>query len=1260
MRIAKKTPNKTISLILYFACFSLIIGLFFFSWTPALSMAPESELSISGGSINEIDGSIAFTITRTNTPDVVTVTVQSADGTAEAGTDYVAFPATDIIFAGGGGVQTEIITVTVNDDINIELDETFNMVLSDPINASIIVTEAVGTINNNDTATVKFDFDGDVAGVEGSGSNRVLAFTATVDNQVPDGFDMSYTIVPTSATVVDDYLAPSGVLTFDGSFPQTQTISVTIVADNLVEPFEEFLVTLGSASNSIYASSVLTQSINSSKRGRIIDDDAALATIEVGSAAEDAGTLPYTVTLDNPVSEDVVVTVNTTNGSAEGGSDFTALTNFDITIPAGMLTATRNITLIDDSSVEPDETFSVELDAIDGQGLDVTIGSPSSQTGTILADDDKATVSISPVNQPEGNVGTSVMVFTATLDNAVKGGFDIPYNSANGSATAGVDFVTNVGTLSFVGNAGETQTINLTINGDSVIEPNETLSMNLGTATGSALAGQVMSTGSPATSTIINDDTIEITPSGATVSEADGQVPYTLTLTTIETEPVTVTIRTNDGTAAVADNDYVPQNDLQVVIPAGAKSYTGVITINNDNKVEADEKLSLSVVSFVSGGDEVSDTVPPAVELTIENDDSATVQLLEPIAVLEGNTGVKTVTITATLDSPVEGGFTVAYLVNEETADLGTDFNGANGSLTFTGTAGETQTFTAEIIGDEVVEPNEAFSFQLDSLSNTNFTDSISVVTQPVEVTIIDDDTAGVIVNSASITEGDSGPQALTFEVSLTKDVSNGFTVDYNTADDSATAISADYAPISGTLTFTGTEGEVQTFTVDVLGDLAVETTESFFVNLSNISDSAVMILQGQGSATITDDDSATLQIESSVIVTETDSGQTDVAVTVTLDNPVQGGLELPWNVTENGATVADNDFAAATSPITFAGTAGETQSVIIQVYGDTKVELDEAVDILLGTPTLPTGIADSAVQVTEAESTLTIQNDDVAMILLQGESKAEGTNAEGTTFLVKATLTADTDAPVSVDYATRAGSGLEGIDFNGKTGTVNFTGSAGETQTIEILVPADDIAEGNKTFLVEVTSISAEGRNVVRSEIDPVATVTIIDDDDPVKRVYLPVVSINYKRIDGPDLIVSDVQVGTESITVTIKNVGNEPVTRPFWIDSYINPTTPPTGVNQTIIGLGAEGFVWGIQASSNPDESDLPMAPNDEIVLTVGGSNYYPDDSKFTTGTIPAAAQIYVQVDSFGSSSIFGQIFETHEQAGTQYNNIFMVTAP
>ena len=122
MRIAKKTPNKTISLILYFACFSLIIGLFFFSWTPALSMAPESELSISGGSINEIDGSIAFTITRTNTPDVVTVTVQSADGTAEAGTDYVAFPATDIIFAGGGGVQTEIITVTVNDDINIELE----------------------------------------------------------------------------------------------------------------------------------------------------------------------------------------------------------------------------------------------------------------------------------------------------------------------------------------------------------------------------------------------------------------------------------------------------------------------------------------------------------------------------------------------------------------------------------------------------------------------------------------------------------------------------------------------------------------------------------------------------------------------------------------------------------------------------------------------------------------------------------------------------------------------------------------------------------------------------------------------------------------------------------------------------------------------------------------------------------------------------------------------------------------------------------
>jgi len=67
----------------------------------------------------------------------VTVQVNSADGTAFAGTDYTAITAQTITFT-AAGPTTQMVAVTVNGDVAVEADETFTLNLINPMGASIL------------------------------------------------------------------------------------------------------------------------------------------------------------------------------------------------------------------------------------------------------------------------------------------------------------------------------------------------------------------------------------------------------------------------------------------------------------------------------------------------------------------------------------------------------------------------------------------------------------------------------------------------------------------------------------------------------------------------------------------------------------------------------------------------------------------------------------------------------------------------------------------------------------------------------------------------------------------------------------------------------------------------------------------------------------------------------------------------------------------------------------------------------------------
>jgi hypothetical protein len=108
-----------------------------------------------------------------------------------------------------------------------------------------------------------------------------------------------------------------------------------------------------------------------------------------------------------------------------------------------------------------------------------------------------------------------------------------------------------------------------------------------------------------------------------------------------------------------------------------------------------------------------------------------------------------------------------------------------------------------------------------------------------------------ISIDDVSLTEGDAGTKNFDFTVTRTGDTSGASTVDFATADDTATA-SSDYASNSGTVIF-GPGSTSGIITVVVNGDTDVESDETFFVNLSNCL--GCNIADGQGMGTIVNDD---------------------------------------------------------------------------------------------------------------------------------------------------------------------------------------------------------------------------------------------------------------------------------------------------------------------------------------------------------------------------------------------------------------------
>jgi uncharacterized repeat protein (TIGR01451 family) len=232
----------------------------------------------------------------------------------------------------------------------------------------------------------------------------------------------------------------------------------------------------------------------------------------------------------------------------------------------------------------------------------------------------------------------------------------------------------------------------------------------------------------------------------------------------------------------------------------------------------------------------------------------STIQFTAAAANVNENAG--TITLTASRTGGADGAVSVNYATADGTAKgtaigVGTpDYTPASGTLNWADLDAANKTFSVPIVNDVVFEGPENFTATLSAPSC-----GVALGVPATEtVTIIDGQTQPTLsINNVSQAEGNAGSSNFVFTVTLSGQSAQTVTVNYATANGTATA-GSDYTATSGTLTFNPGVTSLP-ISVPVAGDTSFEGNETFTVNLSTASNATISNPTGTG--TITNDDGA-------------------------------------------------------------------------------------------------------------------------------------------------------------------------------------------------------------------------------------------------------------------------------------------------------------------------------------------------------------------------------------------------------------------
>jgi len=450
--------------------------------------------------------------------------------------------------------------------------------------------------------------------------------------------------------------------------------------------------------------------------------------------SEGAGTASLEVTLPNPSQADGIVELSF-SGTATLGEDFSANTTF--TIPAGQTTAFIPITILNDLTIESNETVIVTMSNPQG----IMLGEPASTTLIIGDNDALPTVSLTASTQ---SVAESVGTVTVTVNMSKTYGLNvtIPF-SISGTASLPEDHDLSVASIT-IPTGSLSGSFSFQVINDSLDEDNETIVLTMGTpnyANPGAVTVQTI--------TITDNDptpTVQLSSAAQTIVEGGGNITFRINLSVVSGRSVTVPFNVSGTASNPADHNL---SSGSLIIPPGSTFVERTFTVLEDTAYEGDETI------IVTLGTPTNATVSGVNVQTItvtENDEPPVISFqLSTQSVTEGNSGQKFVAIRASLSKVSAIATKVTFTVTG-TASSGSDYSMTTVSPLTINPGSTLGTIGLNVLGDTMYEPDETL------IVTMNTPTGATIGSPSVHTLTITNDEAFPIVSfngsSGSVSEG--------------------------------------------------------------------------------------------------------------------------------------------------------------------------------------------------------------------------------------------------------------------------------------------------------------------------------------------------------------------------------------------------------------------------------------------------------------------------------------------------------------------------
>ncbi len=869
---------------------------------------------------------------------------------------------TGILAFGSGATTAQPIEVRLEDDYLPEGDETFLLKLEYTGSALAIAdAEATGTIENRPTPKLSVN---DFTGHEGDSR----AFTVTLSDRRPgETVTVDYTIAGTTAsgpgTAYPDFeMVPpdtlTGTLTFSGT-TVTHDIDVRLLHDAIAEAPEMLQIRLENPMRAILDDPIGVGTIRNVNPPEVVVSDAA---------ADEGDKLTFTVELKRPrAGETVLVDYEVVARSARAGSDFVDPPDGQLRLNRANPTATVMVDTLVDKITENPETLLLALTLCDSDA------SPTDACHhTAALGDPYGVGTINNVNLPvirvvdaptvvEGQALQFKIVVVDDMGNpvSVRDDIDVLSEISDGTATGGgaractrqrnrPDYQRPAGktTHSFTTRArggGTISYVYVTTCTDTEAESTETVQIELELADPTAL-GAVLGD-NQGVGAIRDAPPPRLRVEDATADEGES-LTFTVTLSRVTSDEVTVDWKTEDGTAT-EPGDYTSGSGT-LTFQAGTTTQTFTVDALADGIFEFPHETMRVVLSAPSGA-----LLDRAIAVgTIEEkcvDQTDPTQTPPALTIADARVPEGTdLNYIVSISQPMCQGFDLGFMrkapSGANAASFLDDIVGGSGRETIsTGLYRPVHTIRGpSILADGIDEDDEIFFVEV-NWGNTMPSHYQGLAPATATITIVDGDPPPTV----TVSDGDAeAGQPVGFEVRLSTASAKTVTVAYATADATADA-GDDYTAVSGTLTFApgDTDRQVQVATAP---NSAGEPDETFRLNLS-MPDNA-LLGDGVGVGTIR---TGTLPV---LRIADARAAEADgvMEFTVSLSEASAKEVSIEYATVElaagSGAATEGDDYEAASGALTIP--AGDTSATIsVMITDDSEAEFDETFLVDLANP---------------------------------------------------------------------------------------------------------------------------------------------------------------------------------------------------------------------------------------------------------------------------------------------------------------------